>query len=110
MSSMAKVTFEFDENENRSDINVIVNRHKLLSALYEIQNLRHTLYKGYYNENDYVSILTKDKKPVRMITKEEQNQANLKDETFKKTVGYIREEFVIDEIDRALSDVSDLLD
>lgn len=107
---MAKVTFEFDENEDRDDVSIIVNRHKLLSALYEIQNLRRTLYKGYYNENDYVSILTEDRKPIRMITDEEQNQANLKGETIKNTVGYVREEFVIDEIDRALSDVYDLLE
>lgn len=107
---MARVTFEYDENEERNDVNVIVNRYKLLSALYEIQGLRRTLYKGYCDKNDYISILTKDRKPVRMITDEEQNQANLKGETIEGTVGYVREEFVIDEIDRALSDVYDLLD
>lgn len=107
---MAKVTFEFDENEDRSDINEIVNRHKLLSALYEIRNLRRTLYKGYYNENDYISVLTENYKPIRMITDEEHREANLKGETIKGTVGYVREEYIIDEIDRVLSDVYDLLD
>lgn len=33
---MAKVIFEFDECEDRHDINTIVNRHKLMSALYEL--------------------------------------------------------------------------
>jgi len=107
---MAKVTFEFDENDDRCDVNVIVNRHKLLTALYDIQNLRRSLYKGYYNENDYVSILTEDRKPVRMITDGEHKEANMKGETIENTVGYVREEYVIDEIDRALSDVYDLLD
>lgn len=106
---MAKVTFEFDENEDRSDINEIVNRHKLLNALYEIQNLRRTLYKGYYNENDYVSILTEKYKPIRMITQEELKEASMTGKSIENTVGYVREEYVIDEIDRALSDVYDLL-
>lgn len=107
---MAKVIFEFDEGTDGYDIEVIVNRNKLLSALYEIQNLRRTLYKGYYNQNDYISILTEDQKPIRMITNDEIEEANSKGETIEDTVGYVREEYIIDEIDRILSDVNSLLD
>ena len=41
---MSKVTFVFDESEDRADINIIVDRHKLMSALLELSNYRKSLY------------------------------------------------------------------
>ena len=42
---MGKVTFEFDEFENKSDVLLIVNRNKLACSLEDLANYRRNLYK-----------------------------------------------------------------
>lgn len=107
---MSKVVFEFDEAEDRYDVNLIVNRHKLVNALDEIKSLRRSLYKGYYNEGDYVLVKMKDKKPERMITHDEIQKANLEGKFIEESQGYVKEEHIIDEIDRALEGIYEFLE
>lgn len=49
---MAKVIFEFNDAEEKHDINLIVNRHRLASMLYEVQNYARNLYK--YEERNEI--------------------------------------------------------
>lgn len=44
---MGKVVFEFDEEEDLSDINFIVNRKKVNAVLEELANYRRRIDKGY---------------------------------------------------------------
>ena len=54
---MSKVTFEFDENEDRYDVNLIVNRHKLVTAVNELSDLFRRIYNGKrYDDKDSVYI------------------------------------------------------
>lgn len=45
---MAKVIFEFDDNEERSDIEEVVNRNKIMCALQDLSDLYRQLYNGKY--------------------------------------------------------------
>lgn len=44
---MAKVTFEFDETEDLFDINLVVNRKKMISALDDLNNYIGELNNGF---------------------------------------------------------------
>ena len=47
---MGKVTFEFDENNERNDIELVVNRYKMICALDESEKYRYDLYNGHCEE------------------------------------------------------------
>lgn len=47
---MGKVTFEFDENKESRDIELIVNRYKMICALDELEKYRYDLYNGHRDE------------------------------------------------------------
>lgn len=98
---MGKVTFEFDEDEERSEINLINNRHKLICALYDLQKYRRNLYKGYINNATYVV-------DGKIVGKWEE----IRDKDFggSKITSYLCDDDVINEIDAILSGVSHLLD
>lgn len=44
---MGKVTFEYDEKEDSLDIRLVVNRQRLMSAFWELNNYIRELNKGY---------------------------------------------------------------
>ena len=44
---MSKVIFEFDEREDNQDINIIVNRAKLLGAAYKLSDLFSKIKRGF---------------------------------------------------------------
>lgn len=44
---MGKVVFEFDEDEERHEIDLITNRHKMIVSLYEVQKYKRDIDKGY---------------------------------------------------------------
>lgn len=96
---MAKVTFEFDEFDDRRDINVIVNRHKLENALCDLSHLRRNLYKGYIND----TIVVKDNEVVYKDGKA------LKEYDTENTEEYINTSNVINELDRILEDVYSII-
>lgn len=92
---MAKVTFEFDEYDDRRDINVIVNRDKLQNALYDLSNFRRNLYKGYVPD----TIVVKDNEVVF-----KEGRA-LKEYNTENAVEYMETSDIINELDRILDDV-----
>lgn len=98
---MGKVVFEFDESEERHDIELITNRHKLICALYDLQNYRRGLYKGYINNMTYAV----DDKIVGKWD-------DIRDKDFgdAKITSYLTDEDVLNEIDNILDKVGFLLD
>lgn len=96
---MAKVIFEFDDEKDSREIKNIINRDEFIFALDELINYRRTLYKG-FQEN---RIVVKDGKIVN--PKEFKNA-----EDIKGTIGYIPVDDVIEELDRCLRDVVNILD
>ena len=96
---MAKVIFEFDESEDRQDINIIVNRHKLMSALLDIYNYRKTLYKGYETE----TVIVKDDKVLGKITD------TLSDYDGKGEF-YIKDDVIINKIDDVFYDIKNIIE
>ncbi len=95
---MAKTIFEFDEFEDRDDINIIVNRHKLVTALYELANLRRNLYKGYTN-----IIVVKDNEIVF------KDGRALKEYNTDNTEEYINTDDIINKIDGILEEINSLI-
>lgn len=47
---MGKVTFEFDETKESRDIELIINRYKMICALDELEKYRYDLYNGHRDE------------------------------------------------------------
>lgn len=95
---MAKTIFEFDEFEDRDDINIIVNRHKLVTALYELANLRRNLYKEYAN-----IIVVKDNEIVF------KDGRALKEYNTDNTEEYINTDDIINKIDGILEEINSLI-
>lgn len=97
---MAEVTFKFNEDEDREDINIIINRHKLVYALNELQNYRRSLYKGY----EPGLVIIKDNKVVCKDNKQ------LEEYNIEGTESLIRDDDIIKRIDNILENVIDLID
>ena len=98
---MAKVIFEFDEEEDRHEIELITKRHKLICALYDLDNYRRGLYKGYINNVTYAAngqIIGKGIEALKEINEE------------AKVTSYLEDEDVLNEIDKILDNVRFLLD
>lgn len=103
---MSKVTFEFDENEDRYDVNLIVNRHKLSVAVNELSDLYRKIYNGkIYDKKDLIYV----KEDGCKATKEDYEEANLKGEFLSGGTSYLRCEFIEAELDRILEDVRPFL-
>lgn len=99
---MAKVVFEFDESEDRRDIDAIVNRHKLLVAIDELSNLYRQIYNGkIYDKEDCIYLKADGCK----ATDKDYEEANLKGEFLSGGKSYLRQEYVERELDRILEDV-----
>lgn len=98
---MGKVIFEFDEIEDNQDIKNVINRNKLIYALDELKKYQRTLYKGYVNNQ----IIVKD----RNVIAEGAEILTLKENTEGQKT-YILMKDVIDELDRCLSGITQLLD
>ena len=99
---MAKVTFEFDEYEDRQDIDAIVNRHKLLCAIEELSDLYRAIYNGKIYDEDATIYLLED---CRKATKEDYEKANLEGKFLSGGEYYLRQTYIENELDRILEDV-----
>lgn len=97
---MSKVKFEFDEYEDRTDVNIIVNRHKLMNALLELSNYRKNLYKGY--ERD--AVMVSDNKIIGKISDKIPEEY-----TNKPIAFYVEDEAILHELNRILGPVNDIL-
>lgn len=102
---MAKVTFEFDEYEEREDVNVIINRHKLLNAINKIDDLRRQIYKGYLNEGDSIYL----KKDGCKATQEDYDLASLKGEYLEGGETYLRADYVENKLNEILEGVIEFI-
>lgn len=98
---MSKIVFEFDEDEEWNDVNLVVNRHKLICALYDLENYRRGIYKGYINNATYAV-------DGKIVGKWD----DIRDKDFgeAKLKAYLDDEDVLNEIDRILDKVRFLLD
>lgn len=95
---MAKVIFEFDETEDRQDVELIVNRLKMSCALDDLKEYRDDLYKGYREE----VVVIRDGKII-------ERGENKTLEDVKKSKGYIEVNEVLNVLDNILNDVKHLL-
>lgn len=98
---MSKVTFEFDECEERNDINIIVNRYKLMASLYELSDFRRNIYKGYVHD----CFVASGDKILGKISDEIPEEYKDKPHKF-----LIEDEAILNELDRILGPVNDILD
>ena len=99
---MPKVTFEFDEYEDRQDIDAIVNRHKLLCAVEELSNLYCAICNGkIYNGKDYIYLKSDGSK----ATEEDYKKVRDTGELLSGGEYYLRQTYIENELDRILEDV-----
>lgn len=96
-----KVTYQYDENEDKYEIDLINNRHKMAYALDELRQLRRTIYKGYMNDNIVVS---EDKVVSR------NGESLIKEYNFKDAKTYLYDQKIIDELDRILDIINNIID
>ena len=94
---MGKVTFEFNEEEDLSDINFIVNRKKINAVLEEMSNLMRRIDKGYIKD----AILVKGNVVL--------DKENCTTDEVLGAKYYIRDEEIYDEIVKILCKASDFL-
>ena len=97
---MSKITFEFDEDEEWNDVNLVVNRHKLITAIYDLENYKRGIYKGYIDNAVYAV----DGKIVGKLD-------DIRDKDFgdAKIKAYLDDEDVLRELDMILDKVRHLL-
>jgi len=98
---MAKVIFEFDEEEDKIEIKNIMKRDDFKYALEKIRKYRRSLYKGYINNE----IIVKDKKVIA-----EGTEVLTLDGDIIGGKSYIPVSDVINELDDCLKTVLELLD
>lgn len=98
---MAKVIFEFNDEEDRIEIENIMKRNDFKYALEKIKEYRRLLYKGYINNE----IIVKDKKVIA-----EGKEILTLDGDITGRKSYLPVSDVIDEIDDCLKTVIELLD
>lgn len=103
---MGKVTFEFNDEEETSEINVIVNRHKLMCALNELSDFRRKLYNGKLYTEEIITV-----KDGKVLTEEDYTAFRERGEyPVRGTKEYISTDYLETEFDDILSNVTDLLD
>lgn len=97
---MGKVIFEFDDCEEKEEIELINNRHKLICALYDLQNYRRGIYKGYVSDAIYA-----------VDGKIEGKWEDIREKDFgdAKIKAYLDDEDVLRELDNILDKVRFLL-
>lgn len=98
---MSKVIFEFDEDEDRIEIENIIKRDNFIYALEKIREYRRKLSKGYINNE----IIVKDRKVIAEGTE----VLTLEGDIIGRK-SYIPVSDVIDELEDCLKRVVQLLD
>ena len=104
---MSRVTFEFDEQDEREDVNVIVNRVRLINALSELDSFYRALYNSKIYEPENIVYMTKDN---RIATEEDFKKATEEGKPLSGKGYYIRQEWLEDRLDYMLHDVRDILE
>jgi hypothetical protein len=101
---MAKVIFEFDDEKDKYDINVIVNRDKLLVALEKLCNLRGKIYNAKLYNNEIITV-----KDNKVLTDDDYKDLQLKNEILTNTTDYIDRTFVENELGTIIDGIIDYL-
>ena len=103
---MAKVTFEFDGNEERSDIVEVVNRNKIMCGLEDLSDLYRQLYNGKIYDPNNIVYITDDN---RIAQEEDYKKAQEEGHPLHGKGYYIRQEWLENELDNILQSVNHLL-
>ena len=103
---MAKVIFEFDDNEERSDIEEVVNRNKIMYALQDLSDLYRQLYNGKIYDPNNIVYITNDN---RIAQEEDYKKAQEEGHPLHGKGYYIRQEWLENELDNILQSVNHLL-
>lgn len=102
---MSKVIYEFNENEEGRDIDLINARYKMVHALNELQDFRRKLYKGWLSGEDLINV-----KDNKVLTKEDYDKLHEEGKLyFEGTKRYISYDYVEQKIDYILNDISFLI-
>lgn len=88
--------------ENDPELKLIMNKNKMMSAIYELSNYRRELYKYGGGHNEIIV-----NKGSKVLTDEDFRNAKYE---VKDNVSYIREQSVIDKLDEILGDLYNLID
>ena len=103
---MAKVTFEFDDQEDNYDILLVTNRHKLVSALYQLNEFYRKLYNGRLYTDELITI-----KDGKVLTEDDYNKyAEAGEYPVKGTKEYLSTDYLENELDCMLCNARHLLD
>jgi hypothetical protein len=104
---MAKITIEFDDTQDSSqDISAVVNRHKLLNAVNDLDDLFRQIYNGKIYDPDIEIYLKSDNCKA---TEEDFKKAS---ETGKLLSGgkyYLDREWVENELNHILENIREFL-
>lgn len=98
---MAKVIFEFDDNEESNEVNIVANRHKLVCAVNELSDLHRRIYNGKLYEDESIYVL----KEGRVATQEDYDKANKEGKFLEGGKTYLDSNFIEGALDRILEDV-----
>ena len=103
---MAKVTFEFDDIEDRTDVEAVVGRYKLLNAIDSISELQNVIYNGkIYDPGVEIYVLPEG----RVATEEDYKKANEGRNLLSGVKTYLDSIWVENRLDHILEDVRHLL-
>ena len=104
---MAKVTFEFDDNEESYEIEKVINRNKFIVALEELSDLYRRMYNGkIYDENATIYVL----KEGRVATEKDYEEARLKGTYLEGGKTYYNSDWIENELNIILDDIRPYLD
>lgn len=97
---MGKVVFEFNEDEESEDVNVVANRRKIMTALYKLSCYRSSLYKGF--ETD--AVVVSGDKILGKVTD------NIPKKAYTPPIElYLKEEDIVNKIDSILGPIEEIL-
>lgn len=103
---MSKVNFEYDENDEKEDINLIVNRYKLLQAVQDIAELYSAIYNYKIYEQDVIIYLKADGSKA---TQEDYDEVSKTGKYLSGGKHYISQGWIENRLDSILEDVRHLL-
>lgn len=98
---MGKVTFEFDDQEDSFDIRLVVNRQRLMSSFWDLNNYIRELNKGYARG----TIMVSGNKVLGDISCSIPEEYHDKEKKF-----YVEDEEIIRKLEALTNPLRDLLD
>lgn len=103
---MSRVNFEYDETDEKEDINLIINRYKLLQAVQDIAELYHAIYNYKIYEQDVIIYLKADGSKA---TQKDYDEVSKTGKYLSGGENYISQDWIENRLDSILEDVRHLL-